>query len=182
MPRDGVYTFSTQSDDGSKLYIHNLLVVKNDGVHPLQSSSGKITLKAGKHPFVLEYQQNKGYKGLQLFYEGPNLTRKLVPASALYRKAPLNSARVASAILEESGPEFTVYPVPASNEVNVSFDISNNPTSVWLTDAFAKQVVVNRQISETTIKFDLANVTPGIYYLIIQSDAGSQTKKISIVK
>jgi hypothetical protein len=34
VPGDGVYEFSTESDDGGRLYIHDELVVDNDGCMP----------------------------------------------------------------------------------------------------------------------------------------------------
>jgi len=42
VPADGQYTFYTSSDDGSKLYIDNQLVVNNDGEHSLRERSGQL--------------------------------------------------------------------------------------------------------------------------------------------
>jgi hexosaminidase len=42
-----VYTFYTQSDDGSQLYIGKNLVVDNDGIHGPQIRTGQIALKKG---------------------------------------------------------------------------------------------------------------------------------------
>ena len=36
----GQYTFETNSDDGSRLYINNDLIVDNWGVHPARSMNG----------------------------------------------------------------------------------------------------------------------------------------------
>jgi hypothetical protein len=55
IPADGVYTFYTESDDGSRLYLGEKLVVKNDGQHPMKEGQGKITLKAGEHPIAVTY-------------------------------------------------------------------------------------------------------------------------------
>ena len=59
VPADGQYTFYTTSDDGSNLYIDNVLVVNNDGLHGATEKSGTIGLKAGKHAISVGYfQQN----------------------------------------------------------------------------------------------------------------------------
>ncbi|MDR9447529.1 MAG: PA14 domain-containing protein, partial [Balneolaceae bacterium] len=44
---EGVYTFSTRSDDGSRLYIHDDLVVENGGSHSIRVRTGQIALKPG---------------------------------------------------------------------------------------------------------------------------------------
>src|SRR5207247_1415821 len=45
----GNVSFSTTSDDGSRLYIDNQLVVNNGGIHGMSTSSGTIALSAGFH-------------------------------------------------------------------------------------------------------------------------------------
>ncbi|HEY0054699.1 MAG TPA: PA14 domain-containing protein [Pedobacter sp.] len=52
--------FRLVSDDGSRLFIDNKLVVDNGGNHALVPKDGEIILKPGKHPFKLEYYQG-GY-------------------------------------------------------------------------------------------------------------------------
>ncbi len=56
--------FRLVSDDGSKLWVDNKLVVDNGGNHGLDPRDGEIILKAGKHPFRIEYFQGGGGKGL----------------------------------------------------------------------------------------------------------------------
>ena len=55
VPRDGLYEFSTRSDDGSKLFIHDQLVVDNDGSHSTRLRSGAIALEKGLHPVKILY-------------------------------------------------------------------------------------------------------------------------------
>jgi len=61
IPSTGVYNFYTESDDGSRLSIHNKLVVNNDGSHSKRKRTGIIALEKGYHPFVLEYFED--YEG-----------------------------------------------------------------------------------------------------------------------
>ena len=44
VPRSGKYTFYTNSDDGSRLYIGGKLVVNNDGLHGMVEKSGVIEI------------------------------------------------------------------------------------------------------------------------------------------
>jgi hypothetical protein len=81
IPQTGVYTFYTISDDGSKLYIGNQLLVNNDGCHGDLERSGDRALMAGKHPFRLDYFQNSSGQTLQLFIKGPHLEKQAIPAA-----------------------------------------------------------------------------------------------------
>lgn len=95
VPADGQYSFYTSSDDGSKLYIGNTLVVSNDGLKPgAVEQSGMIGLKAGLHSFTLHYFQNGGTDTLSLSYELAGvLAKQVVPISAFFR---VNSSECAN--------------------------------------------------------------------------------------
>lgn len=73
------YTFALYSDDGSKLYIDNHLVINNDGVHPSAKQSGSIYLTPGEHPAVVEYFQGPRYYISLQFYWNAGGTEALVP-------------------------------------------------------------------------------------------------------
>ena len=53
--KDGEYTFSLNSDDGSMLYINDRVIVDNGGSRYVQKKSGTIGLAAGYHKISLEY-------------------------------------------------------------------------------------------------------------------------------
>ena len=55
VPKTGTYRFFTNSDDGSKLFIHNKLIVDNDGSHSARHRFGYITLEKGLHPIRIDY-------------------------------------------------------------------------------------------------------------------------------
>jgi hypothetical protein len=82
----GKYTFSTASDDGSKLYIDGTQVVSNDGNHGVAEKAGSTELKAGRHAIKVEYYNNGGGSWLDAFYKGPGLTKQLIPADKLFVK------------------------------------------------------------------------------------------------
>jgi hypothetical protein len=85
VPSDGQYTFYTTSDDGSKLYIDNVLVVDNDGLKSATEKSGVIGLKAGKHVISVGYFQQSGDNVLSVSYAGPGLSKQNIPNSSLFR-------------------------------------------------------------------------------------------------
>jgi len=83
VPADGIYTFHVHSDDGSILRIGRTMVVNNDGVHGGQEQSGSISLKQGKHGFMLGFFQAGGGAELRVAVEGPGIPRREIPAQAL---------------------------------------------------------------------------------------------------
>ncbi len=85
VPTDGLYTFYTTSDDGSKLYIGDTQVVDNDGLHGNQERSGTIGLRAGKHAIRVTFMQGLYGANLSVSYAGPGLGKQVIPATALFR-------------------------------------------------------------------------------------------------
>lgn len=83
IPADGTYTFYLASDDGSKLYIGNELVVDNDGDHGVITKSGSIELTEGRHPIRAEWFNGGGGYWLGAYIEGPDLPKQIISPSML---------------------------------------------------------------------------------------------------
>jgi len=82
---DGKYTFYVSSDDGSNLYIGEELVVNNDGTHSAKEASGSISLKAGRHPLIVDYFESGGGQSFEVFFRAPNSPKQPIPAPSLYK-------------------------------------------------------------------------------------------------
>ena len=68
-PADGLYRIVVVSDDGSNLYLHDELLIDNDGNHAPQGVGKLVYLKAGFHPLRLGYFQGNGGSEMQLLVE-----------------------------------------------------------------------------------------------------------------
>ena len=68
-----LYEFSTASDDGSVVFINNILVVDNGGFHELREVSSEIFLLPGFHSIWIRYCQGDGADTLvfKVFKHGP---------------------------------------------------------------------------------------------------------------
>lgn len=75
----GEYTFHLNSDDGSKLFFDDQLVINNDGDHSVLELSGKMHLSAGTHRLRLEFFEAGGEAILELDMEGPGMKRQPLP-------------------------------------------------------------------------------------------------------
>ncbi|MEY2714728.1 MAG: hypothetical protein RIT24_1071 [Planctomycetota bacterium] len=85
VPTTGVWTFASESDDGSRVFIDGQLVVNNDGLHGMVDRAGQIALEWGFHRFRVEFFENFGGAGEIFRWEGPGTPRAVVPASALFK-------------------------------------------------------------------------------------------------
>jgi PA14 domain len=87
--KSGEYVFRLLSDDGSKLFIDDKLVIDNDGLHGVYSKTGKIMLDDSKHAIKIRYFQGPCYQiALQLFASIDNSREEIFPGNnfALFPK------------------------------------------------------------------------------------------------
>lgn len=75
IPEDGKYTFYMASDDGSKFYIDNQLLIDNDGLHGFKEEKSEITLKKGQHAIRVEYFQEGYGDGLSVEFSSDKMAK-----------------------------------------------------------------------------------------------------------
>jgi len=85
IPVEGKYTFYTESDDGSKLFIEDKLVVDNDGSRDAKERNGTILLEKGKHPIKLEYFEDWAGQSLEVNFKGPGIEKQPIPQRLLFK-------------------------------------------------------------------------------------------------
>ncbi|RLD76694.1 MAG: hypothetical protein DRJ10_13180, partial [Bacteroidetes bacterium] len=79
------YTFYLNSNDGSKLYIDNKLIIENDGLHGAIEKSGTVNLSAGKHSIKVTYFQAGGGKHLQIHFSSSKNEKSRISPSILFK-------------------------------------------------------------------------------------------------
>lgn len=84
VPADGWYRFYLTSDEGSRLYIDNVLLTDNDNVHTSREYSNDIRMSAGVHSVKLEYFEGTGPAVLKLEWAGPGFSRKYLDSQNLW--------------------------------------------------------------------------------------------------
>ena len=82
----GVYTFYTDSDDGSQLFIGDSLVVDNDGLHSMTEVSGSVALAAGYHPMRVTYFEKNGGNQLNVYFESVKIQKRFIPDNLLFHR------------------------------------------------------------------------------------------------
>jgi hypothetical protein len=101
------YIFTTNSDDGSRLWLNDRLIVdKWVDQSPTDTVSIPIYLEPGIYPLRMEYYENTGGAVAHLFWQTPILARAIIPAGPLQ---PPVRARM---------------PYPANGDVNAPQDLT----------------------------------------------------------
>jgi Pectate lyase superfamily protein/PA14 domain/Secretion system C-terminal sorting domain len=189
VPTDGQYTFHTSSDDGSKLFIGNQLVVDNDGLHATQERSGTIGLRAGKHAITVVFFEQGGEQVLDVRYQGPGLVNQAVPATALFKSAAAGGTRVANNAAAQSDAKATlqlaVYPAPVMDgdlQVQITAQ-QGGPVQLTLRNLSGQRVAshefnATKGINRTAI--NVCHLPVGVYVLQVGQGPQRVTQKILI--
>jgi alpha-L-fucosidase len=86
VPETAVYAFFTDSDDGSRLYIGDSLVVDNDGLHAMHEEKGVIALSAGLHPIRVTFFEKTGGDDLKVYYKSLQRKKQPIPDALLFHE------------------------------------------------------------------------------------------------
>lgn len=87
VPEDAVYTFTSTSDDGSRLWIDGERVIDNDGEHAPVPQTGEIGLAKGLHEIRVAFFERMGGQALEVAWSSPTIDPEPVPAERLLHRA-----------------------------------------------------------------------------------------------
>ena len=83
VPKTGKYTFYIASDDGSRFYIDDQMLINNDRLQGMNEMNASVDLAAGAHRIVVTYFDNGGGDGLEVNWSGPDLPKQKIAADRL---------------------------------------------------------------------------------------------------
>ncbi len=164
IPADGYYTFYLNSDDGSKLFIGDLNLINNDGLHAVSEASGRIGLKKGKHAFTVTFFEKGGGQSVTLSYEGPGMGKQLVPSSKLYR-------------LNISPDEIKLYPNPSREKINLFAGSSITAGSAVVIYNSLGQAMIKSQVTGRVTEINTSRLQAGVYYIRLLADGKKITER-----
>lgn len=79
VPESAVYTFTTLSDDGVRLWVADQQLIDNWTDHPATENNGQIELEAGQtYPIRLEYFERYGLSQIRLSWSTPNMPEEVI--------------------------------------------------------------------------------------------------------
>jgi hypothetical protein len=93
IPTTDLYRLYINSDDGSRVYLGETLVIDHDGLHGMtERSSALLGLKPGRHAVRVEYFEAGGDAGVILSLSGGTIAKAAVPAGMLFSELPTCTA------------------------------------------------------------------------------------------
>lgn len=114
-PITGTYIFSTTTDDGTRLWVNNQLLVDKWVDQGATSWSGTINLTAGQsYPIKMDYYENSGGASAKLSWSGPGIASQIIPQTYLYPLPALTPSAQFGVNLEgaEQNPGTAYYDYP----------------------------------------------------------------------
>lgn len=182
----GDYTFYTKSNTGSRLYIDGIEIVNNDVANNSAEKSGTAAgLTSGWHEIILDYRNAQETDLLDVRYEGPGVSKMVIPNSVLFR----------TAIVDPVGQPVEFVQVKAeliSQEVILSWSTASEINNDYFTieksydlDNFISIGQVEGAGNSTEMKyytFTDNRLRPGnMYYRIRQTDFDGNQKYSKVV-
>jgi signal transduction histidine kinase len=143
-------------------------VVDNNGIHDMVEKSGAVFLKAGRNPIRVEWFNGVEKYGLKVEYEGPGLTRRRIPSSALFR---VKVDEVSGTSNWVNGLDFKCSEAPA--EVLPDFD-SSPILKTGVVSNFDSGIVARPEHVGICFTGFLTILRDGLYTFYTTSDDGSR--------
>ncbi len=79
----GTWTFTTNSNDGVRLWVDDELIIDEWTQHAAQVDSGSLAIGPGWYPIRLEHFQQGGAVVIQLSFQGPGQSKIIIPSTHL---------------------------------------------------------------------------------------------------
>ncbi len=186
VPTDEMYTLYLSSDDGSKLFIDNNLIINNDSIHTYATVQGKIGLLKGFHKIEIRYINNNEPKGLTLEWQTPTIARSPIDGSRFWSENRTRRPFIAPGFsipgtiflteYDKGGPDVAYYDKEKSNTGGLfrpyeSVDIDS--TTDW-GNGF---VVTNTNLNEWLL-YTIATCDEAIYTIGLRASALNNTSYI----
>ncbi|RKX36694.1 MAG: hypothetical protein DRP64_18250, partial [Verrucomicrobia bacterium] len=138
----GSYTFYLNSDDGSKLWIDDALIVDNDGAKssPIELS-GSTSLNIGRHRIEVGYFHNTATPELEVNWSGPGISKQEISGDFL---------SATSNTLEKTGWNSFLSIIPDHQMIynycpSFLYDEEEGLYKIWLCGAVAGDYIVYKE-------------------------------------
>jgi lysophospholipase L1-like esterase len=165
----GTYTFYSQSDDGSKLWINNQLVIDKWLYQALSEWTGSIVLTAGmSYDFRMEYFEANGDATCKLLYSASGIAKQIVPTTCFTPEG--SSARFEEEELSEQENAATiVYPHPTHDAFVYTLPdskINHDIHTLLMYDTkgtlvYSKEIAI--QPNQTELNIETSSLPKGVY-------------------
>jgi ELWxxDGT repeat protein len=81
---------------------------------------------------------------------------------------------------ETQTTNFSIYPNPTNELVNIKLEEINNSHATFTITDFLGKIVVSKSMTENNVQFDVSSFAKGIYFITVKSDNKVSTQKLII--
>lgn len=130
----GNYRFSTQSDDGIRVYVGGRLIIDNWASHPLQTDTADVDLIAGTYSVVVEYYENAGEAVAKFWWDvnsGTGGGTTGVEATVLTYSLNLRAGPSTNFLILRRMPRWTSVPVTGRTASNLWVQVDYQGVPGW---------------------------------------------------
>jgi|GEM_PF-3155984 len=161
-PTTGSFTFYTNSDDGIRLWIDNVLVIDKWIDQPATEWEGQINLIQGReYDIKVEYFENGGLASVQLSWAGPAVTKQIVPKQYLY---PVGASTCSDPVVSASKQDETC----GQNDGAITFTFSDDPDQTMIAFSIDGGQSFPYTSADDAGSFSINNLGAGTYDLRAQ--------------
>jgi len=129
--QNGYYQFYVNSDDGTKLWVNNQLIIDDWRGHATEEHSGSIYLNSGYYPITFEYLEVNGAANVKLGWRKPSDTSTIypIPSNVLYYSLGYNSS---THVLNKQVDISNIIPRPTLiSPINSEIISTPKPRFIW---------------------------------------------------
>lgn len=178
---DGIYQFRLSSNDGSRMFFEDTLLINNDGIHNLATVTAPIQLlPSGFYAIGVDFFDQTLTDTLAVEYKGPDSNGEwmTIPPDKL-------STQLVTSLKEEveDNFDFEIFPNPVVNgRITVNFNLSSEGSFVIV--SVDGRVIYNQNFSEgmNELVFNSSLLADGLYFIKAIHKDGVMTKKIIVRK
>lgn len=181
VPFSDTYTFSTQTDDGLRLWIDNKLLIDKWQPQSVLEWSGVMPLTAGRpYSIRMEYQELKGEAEARLRWSCPQFDRAAISKPYLFGKILVTANEpIADASL-------IVFPQPAQDAVTVRYVASHpGPAQLDVVDLLGRRLLgqaVRVLTGPNEYQISIADWPAGLYSVSIRAEGGTTVNRRLLVR
>ncbi|MFV0390903.1 MAG: PA14 domain-containing protein [Paludibacteraceae bacterium] len=168
----GNYTFYLTSDNGSRIWIDDQLIIDSWSGLSGATYSGTMALTAGKkHNIKVEYFENAGSANCKLEWASPFQSREIIPQSQLYKNTDDTGI---TGLASSVGLE--IFPNPSDDGI-VNIKIDNDlaePSVLSIHNVFGEEMM-RETIKYSQQLLDISKLPKGVYLFSLHSKTNTKS-------
>ncbi|WP_460951586.1 PQQ-dependent sugar dehydrogenase [Spirosoma daeguense] len=163
-PLTDTYSFFTETDDGTRLWINNKLLVDHWTQQPSMEWLGQVDLVEGQlYDIRMEYFESEGYANARLFWSSPQFERAVIAKPYLFNNETITSVK------PDIESSLTVFPIPSRDKITVRYVATTSGTAqLEITDLLGRHVVerpVRFLVGQNDYELEVTDWSAGMYMI-----------------